>query len=70
MQMCFRERILIKFYLHHAPRATWGPVQTETGVRGYILMRVVIRRWWGRQRGLVAIIAMGAVWRANWGGHG
>lgn len=33
-------------------------------------MWVVVRRRWGRQRGLVAVIAVGAVWRANRGGHG
>ena len=33
-------------------------------------MRVVVRRRWRRQRGLVAVVAMGAVRRADRGGHG
>lgn len=33
-------------------------------------MWVVVRRRWRRQRGLVAVVAMGAVRRADRGGHG
>lgn len=33
-------------------------------------MRVVVRRWRGRQRGLVAVVAVGAVGCAHRGGRG
>lgn len=40
-------------------------MQTEAGVRRYVLVRVVVRRRRGRQRRLVAVAGLRAVWRAH-----